>query len=520
MTRCESPHAVGTLGTVAVTAPSPAVARSAASAGDRVAPNILLIVSEDTGTQLSCYDDPVVKTPHLDVLASRGVRFEAAYVTQAGCSSSRASIFTGLYPHQNGQIGLATHKFRMFRGDYPNLPSLLRANGYRTGVIGKIHVNPEETFEWDFKERPKYNLFGHRDVAKVADLAASFIGADDARPFFLMVNYSDTHKPFLRQDAGLPARPFGPGDVKTLPFVGHDSPETLQTVADYYNCVSRLDTGCGMLLDCLDRAGKTDNTLVIYLGDHGPELARGKMTCYEGGVRVPFVLSFPGRIPPGTADNYLVSMIDLLPTILDAARIQPPPNLPGQSLLPLLDGRSSSWRQYLFTEFTVHMPSAYYPSRTVRDERYKLIHNLLWRRPNPIYRHYLVDRLPPHLTPEDIESAPSQVRRTYNIFRQPPQFELYDLQTDPWEFDNLSDDPAYGGVLERLRGALDRWQEETNDALRHPAMLDRLTTEIESVYSFDKHEYEGVNYKKEGFEWEYSGYFLETQPGGKRDKGE
>ena len=216
-----------------------------ASAEMPVAPNILLIVSEDTGTQLSCYGDPVVKTPHLDGLASRGARFAAAYVSQAGCSPSRASIFTGLYPHQNGQIGLATHKFRMYRDDFPNIPSLLRASGYRTGVIGKIHVNPEETFEWDFKERPEYNLFGKRDVAKVAELAGEFMSAADNRPFFLMVNYSDTHKPFLRQENGLPAKPFGPSDVKTLPFVGHDSPDTLQTVADYYNCVSRLDSGCG-----------------------------------------------------------------------------------------------------------------------------------------------------------------------------------------------------------------------------------------------------------------------------------
>ena len=149
----------------------------------------------------------------------------------------------------------------------------------------------------------------------------------------------------------------------------------------------------------------------------------------------------------------------------------------------------------------------------MRDARYKLIHNLLWRRPNPIYHHYLIKREPPHLRPEDIEKAPAQVRRTYDMLCQPPEFELYDLQADPWEFNNMSDDPAHVDILERLKGALDRWREETNDALRHPAILDRFTAEMESVYDFDSHEYAGVKYRKEGFEWKYPSYFFEAPSG-------
>ena len=113
-----------------------------------------MIVSEDHGLQLGCYGDTCVRTPRLDALAQSGVLFERAYVAQAGCSPSRASILTGLYPHQHGQIGLATHNFRMFRGETPNLVGCLKQAGYRTGVIGKIHVNPESAFPYDLQDDP------------------------------------------------------------------------------------------------------------------------------------------------------------------------------------------------------------------------------------------------------------------------------------------------------------------------------------------------------------------------------
>ena len=133
-------------------------------------PNILLIVSEDNGPELGCYGDPYVKTPVLDRLAAEGVRFANAYVPQAGCSQSRASYLTGLYPHQNGQIGLATWKFRMYDEATPNLVRSLKHAGYRTGILGKIHVNPESALAFDFRAFPTSN-FGHRPVKRFARAA-------------------------------------------------------------------------------------------------------------------------------------------------------------------------------------------------------------------------------------------------------------------------------------------------------------------------------------------------------------
>ena len=142
------------------------------------APNVLLIVSEDNGPELGCYGDPYARTPNLDKLASEGVRFNRAFVPQAGCSQSRASFLTGLYPHQHGLIGLATWGFRLYRDDTPNLPRSLKAAGYRTGILGKLHVNPESAFPFDFHEITGAN-FNRKQLGEYARHAESFIAASD-----------------------------------------------------------------------------------------------------------------------------------------------------------------------------------------------------------------------------------------------------------------------------------------------------------------------------------------------------
>src|SRR5688572_23326757 len=207
-------------------------------------PNILLIISEDNGPQFGCYGDRTVPTPNVDRLAATGVRFTNAYVTQAVCSPSRASIYTGLYPHQNGQIGLATHLFTTV-GDPPNLPRLMRAAGYRTGLIGKLHVLPEDAYPFHFRwADAEVVSFGHRDVKRTAEVAGEFMASADA-PFCLTVCFADAHLPFLPQEFGLPQRPLTTAspELRMWPDVGVDTPRLRGHLANYYNCVSRLDTG-------------------------------------------------------------------------------------------------------------------------------------------------------------------------------------------------------------------------------------------------------------------------------------
>lgn len=464
---------------------------------ERRPPNILLIVSEDNGPELGAYGDPYARTPHLDALADQGVLFERAYVAQAGCSPSRAAFLTGLYPHQNGQIGLATWRFRMYDEATPNMASLLKEAGYRTGLIGKLHVNPEEAFLFDFRAIEGSN-FNRKNLDGYAAEARRFIDAGEA-PFFLSVNYPDAHRPFLRQADGLPVDPLEADEVRTLAYMGVDTPDTRAQTADYYNSMERLDALVGRLLQELDESGKAERTLVVYFGDHGADLLRGKRTSYEGGVRVPLIVRWPGHAEPGAVRRELVSLVDLLPTLLEAASAPVPEGLPGRSLIGLLQGELGDWHRYLFTEFHVHSNHNYYPQRTVRGERFKLIRNLMPDEVNP-GADFTVDRFfGGDVFRAALAEAPERIRAAYERMRRPPEFELYDLEADPYEFDSLANDETYGAELERLREALEAWRRETEDPLLDPENVRRLKAEVDETFQ------DGQYVRPES--WDYVKYF-------------
>ncbi|MHC4564327.1 MAG: sulfatase family protein [Planctomycetota bacterium] len=466
----------------------------------RQRPNILMIVSEDNGPELGCYGDPYARTPHLDKLAASGVRFNRAFVTQAGCSQSRASILTGLYPHQHGQIGLATWGFRMYRPDTPNLVRGLKEAGYRTGIIGKLHINPAAAFPFDMHEISTSN-FARKDLGDYARHAEAFFKADE-RPFLLSANYPDAHAPWIKQIDGLPRQPLDADKVKALPYFGIDTTGLRKLNADYYNCLSRLDSLIGDLLEALDRSGKADNTLIAYLGDHGADFLRGKRTSYEGGVRIPLIIRWPGRAKAQQVREELVSTIDLMPTLLEAAGAKPVENLPGRSLLPLLFDKPVEWRRYLFTEYHTHAAEQnFYPQRTVRDERYKLIENLMPRQVNPGYA-FTNGRFPNAGIPDAIAAAAPVVREAYRLMRRPSGFELYDLQVDPYEFRNLAGTKEHASTLTELKQRLVAWRRQTNDPLLDPENLRRLAQEVRGL----------TKKQAKKYKWSYPEYFFGKAP--------
>ena len=336
--------------------------------------NVLFITADDLGLQLSCYGNTVISTPHLDQLAERGTRFEVAYVAQASCSPSRSAMFTGLYPHANGQYGLTG------RTDRPSgfalhehlrdktVPAYLKRSGYRTGIIGKLHVAPEDSFPFDFRKRPR---IATREVRLVAKTAAEFWQKAGEEPFFLMVNYSDPHASrsadavggwtFHDQVDGLPEDPIPPRAAPPLPFQRIDTPGQLKRVSGYYNTIKRLDAGIGMLLEELRKAGHADDTLIIFCGDHGPPFARGKTTVYESGTRVPFMVYWPG-VSKRMTSQAMVSTVDILPTILDAVGEPIPEGLHGRSLRPVVNDPEATWREYLVAEFHFSRDAALLPS--------------------------------------------------------------------------------------------------------------------------------------------------------------
>jgi len=467
-------------------------------------PNILLIVSEDNGPELGCYGEPSVKTPHLDRLARQGVRFQNAYVTYSVCSPSRAGFLTGLYPTQNGQIGLATHKYAMYQA-WPNMASLLKEAGYRTGLIGKLHVNPESAFPFDFRwNDSKYIGFAQRHVKMIAEKAGSFMTQSDD-PFFLSVNYPDAHFNLIAQQYGLPPTPLTAQDVKTLKWVGADSERLREYTANYYNCLMRLDAGVGLLLEKLNASGKANNTLIIYLGDHGAQFSRGKTSVYEAATRIPLIVSWPDHDCDEQVVKALVSTIDILPTVLTAAGVEAPEGLPGRSLLPLMQGKRVPWRRYIFTETYGSAPVLYYPQFAIRDARFKLIVNPLRDRPNTCAVAYLKHHnsfFDAGTTQQEIANSNDQIRGAYERYMHPPLYELYDLKNDPHEFQDLSALKQYTEIQERLVEALRNWQDQIRHPLRDVETLSKLTREHDHLLK--------VDYRKDkNFQWQYPRYFFE-----------
>lgn len=465
-------------------------------------PNILLIVSEDNGPDLGCYGVKEVHTPNLDELASQGILFRNAYVTYSVCSPSRSTIYSGLYPHQNGQIGLATHNFSMYE-DIKTLPVFLKEAGYRTACIGKIHVNPESLIPWDFRPGGRLNgsNFAKKDLPLYADEAAKFINSSDS-PFFLMVNFPDAHYPLQANVEGLPSVEVSSEDLPgTLPFVGADSERLREFTANYYNCMNRLDESVGMLLDVLELSGKEENTLVIYLGDHGAQFSRGKCSNYEAGLQVPFLMKWTGNIPQNQERNQLISTIDLLPTILEVAGIDIPDYLPGRPLDALYnDNREVDWPHYIFADGAGSAAQFCFPRRSVRNEQYKLIHNLIQDRDNPHYDKYAY-QLNVHFSGgtslEEINASPMDIQKAYKTWKNPPEFELYDLFLDPYEFKDLSSDPDFAEKLESLKLKLRDWQLTTNDPFLDKEILKRYVQEND----------DNLNTPPKSINWEYLNYF-------------
>lgn len=450
--------------------------------------NLLLITADDLGIQLGCYGDAQARTPRLDQFAKTARRFEVAWVAQASCSPSRSAMLSGLYPHANGQYGLANalknnppeRKFHLHDDvQKRTVPHLLKPAGYFTGCIGKLHVNPESSFDFDFRGR---DGFGSRDVRRQAELTREFLQQADQRPWFLMANVFDPHVQAVfegRRRTGktffpdrvkdLPPEPRSADDFQPFPFQQIEADRMMERVAGYYNCVERADAGIGMILDAVEASGQSDRTVLIIMGDHGPPVGRGKTTCYEAGLRVPFLVRWPGLSSPGSS-TALVSAVDIVPTFLDAAGLAAPDDLHGRSLRPVLASDDAEWRTELFAEFQFHGERPYFPRRCVRTDRFKLIHNPNAQQSQPSPS---VDGCPAPSLAKQLP-ADSIVRQAFERMQQPPEWELYDLQADPWEWQNLAEDSQHRDTLQQLQLSLMKWRQGTND----PFLSDESATNL------------------------------------------
>jgi N-sulfoglucosamine sulfohydrolase len=441
-----------------------AKARTAASGPAR---NILLIIADDQGYDLSCCGGRV-KTPVLDGLAVQGTLFTQGYATVSSCSSSRATLYTGLYSHTNGMYGLAhdVHNFSLL-DDVKTLPWMLQQAGYGTALVGKKHVKPDALLPYDDWLAPE--LPGIRDVAAMAHLAGQWIRAQGKRPFFLTVGYSDPHRDAAnfgnsRTWPEVEREIYSPSDV-LIPSHLPDLPGVRQDLAQYYESVSRLDSGVGILLRELRDAGHEDDTLVIYLSDNGRPFPGAKDNLYEPGLHLPLLIRSPKQGKRSVRNDSLVSWIDIAPTILDWARVSPPAGyryapLPGRSLLSLLEETHSVGFDRIYATHSFHEINQYYPMRSIRTRRYSYFLNLEPSLAVPVASDV-------QLSPswKAITSTPGAKlgKRTLDAFTHRPSEELYDLSADPDEVANLAADSSHAAVLADLRNQVKEWRAATHD---------------------------------------------------------
>jgi N-sulfoglucosamine sulfohydrolase len=432
------------------------------AAGEKPRRNVVLLIADDMGLTLGCYGDRAARTPHLDALARRGVRFSHAFAAVSSCSPSRSTLYTGLHTHTNGMYGLAhaDHNFHSQAG-VKSLPALLRPAGYRTGIIGKVHVQPRSVYDFDVEVGRGVNP---RNGVVMAKAARKFIDDAGASPFCLVMGYTDPHragKGFGNQAKypGIAATKYDPKELP-LPYFLPDTPDARADLADYYQSASRFDQNAGLLLDVLKATGREGDTLVLFLSDNGIPFPGAKTTVYDSGIHLPLIVHNPGQKKRDMVNSAMVSWVDIVPTILDWAGVKAPANLAGRSFLGILEEESPRGWDRVYASHTFHEVTMYYPMRALRTRTHKYIRNLAHQLDYPF-----ASDLYNSATWQGILKRGDRIlgKRSVEQYVHRPLEELYDLEKDPHELTNLAGEEAQAKTLTELRKALRAWQEKTGD---------------------------------------------------------
>ncbi len=435
----------------------------AARAAEKARRNIVLLIADDLGLQVGCYGDARARTPNIDALAKNGVRFTHAFAAVSSCSPSRATLFTGLHTHTSGQYGLAHagHNFHT-RPAVRSLPFWLKAGGYYSGIIGKVHVVPRAAYPFDVEVAA--GLGGNRNVVAMARAARKFFTDAGDKPFFLVVGFADPHRAARgfgndKSFPGVKEIRFGPKEV-TLPYFLPDRPDARADLADYYQAVSRLDQGVGLVVEAIRQAGRSGDTLVVFLSDNGMPFPGAKTTLYDSGVRLPLIVSSPAQKKRGVANHAMVSWVDVAPTLLDWARARGPAELAGRSFLPVLEEEAPRGWDVVFGSHQFHEVTMYYPMRMVRTRTHKYVLNLA----HPLEYPSAEDLYNSATWQGTLKRGDRMMgQRSVAQYLRRPREELYDLRKDPNELRNVAGGPGSVAVLADLRKRVRDWQEKTGD---------------------------------------------------------
>lgn len=432
--------------------------------------NVVLIISDDHGLRDSgCFGNKDAHTPNLDRLAKEGIRFTHALAASTLCSPSRAVIDTGLMPFRNGGHVVGGHIFP----ETQTIAHYFKDLGYQTANIGKFSKHPTKAFPY---EVIKEQWAPEEHDAGLIDLVDEFLkNRNTDKPMFLEINTADTHQPWMENENY---------DISTLEVPPHliDTKETRDALAEYYTSLENLDANIGKFLRSLDENGYRDNTLLIYTSDQGPNFAFAKWCLYDEGLRVPFIARWPEVIKMNISTDAMISLADIMPTLIDAAGGTPPEHIDGQSFMDVLTGQKKEHREIIFASHTGNnnrypdWKANWSPARAIRTHTHKYILNL-----NPEYEFIChitgcrPDRQPDSYHPYwdswvEIAKTDDGAKTRINQFQHRPQHELYDLTKDPFEKENIAHLPENDKLLKSLQAQLSNWR--TNQGDKVPVYLE------------------------------------------------
>jgi N-sulfoglucosamine sulfohydrolase len=408
-------------------------------------PNILWIVSEDNSPLLGCYGDAFATTPNIDRLARQGVRYTNAFATAPVCAPSRSTLITGMYPPSLGTENMrSTYPSPDFVKFYPQY--LKDAGYYVTNNVKKDYNTPDQEEVWDESSNK-----------------ASFINRKPGQPFFAIFNTTISHESCLHTSIPNDKLRHKPAQV-TLPPYHPDTPEMRHDWAQYYDKVEDMDAYVGKVLDDLEKSGQAENTIVFYYSDHGGVLGRSKRFMYESGLHIPLVIRFPKKYAylapgqPGSTTDRIVTFLDFAPTLLSLAGVPLPSYMQGKAFL---GKQQAPERDYAYG-FRGRMDERIDLVRSVRNKKYRYIRNYM---PHKIYGQYLeyLWKAPSMASWEEAYKAGKLNDVQKKFWETKPVEELFDVDADPHNVNNLAGNPAYATLLKELRQANHDYLIESKD---------------------------------------------------------
>lgn len=434
-----------------------------AFAAESAQPNILFILAEDIGPQLASYGEPLVRTPHLDALAARGVRYTRAFTTAPVCSASRSAIMTGMY-----QTTIGAHQHRTWNrlplpAGVRTLTDYFREAGYFTANLSAAPGKGKRTLPSGLKisgsdgsGKTDYNFL----VEKPFD-GHDWNQRAPGQPFFAQITIQESHKGdgwTLARSAASPVGHVDASQVKLPPYYP-DHPIAREEYANYLDAIALMDSYVGEVLARLERDGLAKNTIVVFIGDNGQCLFRSKQFLYDGGLSIPLIISWPDRRRAGAVDTQLVSSIDVSAALLGFAGITPAPVFQGRNFL----APGATPRTHIFGARD-RMDVSTDRMRAVRTERWKYIRNYFPGIPYMQHNAYKESIYPTwNLVKELARAGKLTPEAALFAADHKPIEELFDLSADPHEVHNLAAAPAHAATLRELRGLIDRWVVESGD---------------------------------------------------------